>query len=97
MAEYIDRGLFAREVNRLSTNPFNEWDTMGILLLLDTIPSADVQPVVHGHWIEVDEQPYFRKHFHTRVCSVCRKKKDGNWSYCPSCGARMVNDDEHTD
>ena len=46
MADYIDRDLFAKEVNRLSTNPFNEWETMGILMLLDTIPSADVQPVV---------------------------------------------------
>lgn len=57
--------------------------------LINGIPTADVQPVVHGKWIEVDEQPYFRKHFHTKVCSVCRMKKDGNWSYCPNCGSKM--------
>lgn len=95
MAEYINRDLFAREVNRLSTTPFNEWDTMGILLLLDTIPSADVQPVVHGYWKSEDKMfgniPF--------KCSNCgyltRETTDGSvlgkpkFNYCPICGADM--------
>lgn len=82
MADYIDRDLFAREVNRLSTNPFNEWDTMGVLLLLDTIPSADVKPVVRGKWTDNNAcpfcgyQPWFERDIHTL-------------SFCPNCGADL--------
>lgn len=52
------------------------------------IPAADVVPVRHGTWITADEQPYFRKHYHTRVCSECGKRKAGKWLYCPYCGSK---------
>lgn len=93
MAEYINRDLFAREVNRLSTNPFNEWDTMGILLLLDTIPTADVQPVVHGHWIWAEGVHVYGvdsdvQHGSVR-CSACGNCSPHSTNYCGICGARM--------
>ena len=63
---------------------------------LDNIPTADVEPVKHGHWYNRGGR--FR-------CSVCDTKaylKDvggtGGWSheyiqqkspYCPNCGAKM--------
>lgn len=55
------------------------------------MPSADVQPVKHGQWIEVTPK-------HSR-CSVCDTtcliavypiSKGAN--YCPNCGARMDGD-----
>lgn len=52
------------------------------------IPAADVVPVRHGTWIKADEQPYFRKHYHAKVCSECGKRKDGKWLYCPYCGSK---------
>ncbi len=52
------------------------------------IPAADVAPVRHGTWIKADEQPYFRKHYHAKVCSECGKRKDGKWLYCPYCGSK---------
>lgn len=70
------------------------WDKCDAKRRLGDIPAADVKPVVHGNWIKVDEQPYFRKHFHTKVCSVCRMKKDGNRNYCPNCGADMRGIDD---
>lgn len=51
-------------------------------------PQADVVPVRHGTWINADEQPYFRKHYHAKVCSECGKRKDGKWLYCPYCGSK---------
>ena len=51
-------------------------------------PLADVAEVRHGTWIKADEQPYFRKHYHTKVCSECGKRKDGKWLYCPYCGSK---------
>jgi len=59
--------------------------------------NADVAPVRHGRWIEADEQPYFRKNYHTMICSECRKKKNGNWNFCPNCGAKMDEDARHAE
>jgi len=49
-------------------------------------PSAEA---VQGEWQKVEEQPYFRKHYDTVCCSVCRKKGNRKWNFCPNCGARM--------
>lgn len=64
--------------------------------LLDSIPAADVTPVVHGRWIGVDSSfwkpthsgdiPVFRK---TYRCSECRRRTAIAENYCPNCGAKM--------
>lgn len=56
---------------------------------LEELPSADVRENVSGEWQKVDEQPYFRKHFHKVCCSVCRKQGYDYWNFCPNCGAEM--------
>lgn len=56
------------------------------------MPTADVRDNVRGEWQKVDEQPYFRKHFHKVCCSVCRKQGYDYWNYCPNCGADMRGD-----
>lgn len=52
---------------------------------LRNAPTADVAPVVHGHW-SLDEQE--KAH-----CSACGIKRDARtqigWNYCPHCGAKM--------
>lgn len=53
---------------------------------INALPSADA---VQGEWQKVEEQPYFRKHYDTVCCSVCRKKGNRKWNFCPNCGARM--------
>ena len=55
------------------------------------IPSADVEPVRHGRWIEVDESE------NTYECSVCNEPwtliegtpLDNEMLRCPKCGAIM--------
>lgn len=59
-----------------------------VLLAIKQQPTADVVPVRRGTWIKADEQPYFRKHYHAKVCSECGKRKDGKWLYCPYCGSK---------
>lgn len=67
------------------------------LLQLDMIPVADVDPVVHGYWINTP--PYravngsYKK---GQECSVCNAYyvSDGNTPYsnhpyCAECGAKM--------
>lgn len=62
----------------------------GVMAILETIPAADVAPVVHGEWMR-----YSRTLWH--YCSVCLEdalmsKSTGTEvlsSFCPSCGAMM--------
>ena len=55
-------------------------------------PTAGVRENVRGEWQKVDEQPYFRQHFHKVCCSVCRKQGYDYWNFCPNCGAEMRGD-----
>lgn len=69
----------------------DEYPTALIHALIDDVPAEDVQPVVHGRWIQ-DCDYHFR-------CSICGDRwivSDGNpldvangWRFCPYCGARM--------
>ena len=92
MTEYITK-LQAfqafEKAERLSTG-FSRLNFFGHFSLeLATIPTADVAPVAHGHWIESDHGSY--------LCSVCGEDwtlNDGtpdenDMNYCPRCGARM--------
>lgn len=88
MADYIDR----QEV--IETLAFYREDPDGIdhaLNSIKNIPSADVQPVKHGQWIDGDYRCV------TAVCSNCNRLRLGNGAksamrlalYCEKCGARM--------
>ena len=55
--------------------------------VIDAVPTADVAPVKHGHWIY--------ENFYTH-CSVCGKMaiydkygQEVESDYCPRCGAKM--------
>ena len=51
---------------------------------IDKIPTADVAPVVHAHWI-------IYTHTMGKVfqCSNCMEVVNQKWDYCPYCGAKM--------
>lgn len=63
---------------------------------VDEIPTADVAPVIHGHWIYKGDNHYGLNDWsHKFECSVCgrevklhRKKDIAEFPYC-HCGARM--------
>ena len=79
MAEYIER----EEVIDKLTMLFPLLKKRTIKNILKAVPTADVQPVVHGHWKMHD------------ICSVCDDLNEFQTNYCPNCGARMdeVEDD----
>ena len=76
MTEYIKR----EEVKKLININFS-----GLLAAIDTIPAADVAPVVHGRWVP----------FHSEIagdiqyCSACEIGFSAKTNYCPRCGAKM--------
>ena len=55
------------------------------LRIVETAPTADVEPVRHGRWILVHEE--------LSECSVCGMIRNIRtqfaWAYCPNCGAKM--------
>lgn len=50
---------------------------------IESIPAADVRPVVRGKWVD---EPIKGVKYH---CSVCQGRFDYTWHFCPNCGADM--------
>lgn len=55
-----------------------------IVEMLEKAETADVKPVVHGHW---EERTWLIGY--TNVCSKCNEYSGTKHNYCPNCGARM--------
>lgn len=95
MAEYIERSVAIAKLTALEVTEPNATMADAKRVLAD-IPAADVAPVVHGRWIEREDQMldiYY-------TCSACNEdfyiEQTGDpvkdlftYTYCPSCGAKM--------
>ena len=59
-----------------------------IIDMLNRMPVVDAVPIRHGKWIDITES-------HIGTCSLCgdRWGSVDMMNYCPSCGARMVEDE----
>ena len=62
---------------------------------IDVLPRADVEPVVHAHWIhkplETDGDLWL---YH---CSICSNLTARPRAYCAECGAKMEEEVEYYD
>ena len=60
---------------------------------IEGIPPADVQPVVHGEWVDggVDGVGACGIEYRYNKCSVCGYEYSFpmKYKFCPNCGARM--------
>jgi hypothetical protein len=81
MAEYIDRKEFIKAVKDIPM-----WGSVAVMFA-DSIPTADVAPVVHGWWETSSDRP------DSLICSVCKcgfdMWKHDPHNYFPNCGVRM--------
>lgn len=81
--------------HRIFVQNMNDIDCKTIL----EMPEADVEPVRHGRWIEVDESE------NTYECSVCNEPwtliegtpLDNEMLRCPKCGAKMDEEENKDD
>lgn len=97
--EYIERGAFidfidAGHLRYATEKVFSEND---LVKMISKQPAADVEPVVHGEWLN------FVGDYVTAECSVCGECYDPSdyndkehfdmfkqlCKYCPNCGAKM--------
>lgn len=92
MAKYIDQSAAIARLTHLEVTMPNATMTDAKRALADMFP-ADVAPVVHGRWIERDDD-WFATYYDCSVCGESWVPIDGtleqnNVKYCPSCGAKM--------
>ena len=85
MAEYIEREAVIDLITRRYENP--EICTQEI----NSIPAADVAPVVHGRWEYIPQTLNTLSRFRCPFCGwwSLDPSIDGTYNYCPNCGAKM--------
>ena len=107
MARYIDADKVIEALQEefefeptLCTEDENKWFKRGIKCAIrnvDRIPTADVEEVKHGKWIEKEE--IYGDVYYT--CSNCNNDwttidgtpQENFMNYCPHCGAKMDGGD----
>lgn len=58
---------------------------------IDNIPTANVQEVKHGKWVEngLEEKEGEVMYIRCFRCSECNGKVNEKFKFCPHCGAKM--------
>lgn len=91
MAEYIDKTKLIADgwvLNR--TYPYDERTMVYETMEITDIPSADVAPVVHGHWVNVRVSARGDSAADCNQCgTTVHTSFSDNVNFCPNCGARM--------
>ena len=96
MADYITKESVHTMVRHLTKFAWRSpaWDerrvtvdTDDVHFGVDKIPSADVAPVVHGRWIQVDETKC--RCSHCDIIALIALYPHGDKNFCPNCGANM--------
>lgn len=111
MAEFIERKALREAFENADADVVEEYEDgtcdwgfghQNILEVINSVPAADVAPVRHGRWLDVQETDMYVPDLKltatktAETCSVCRARIGfiGAKLYlfdaiCPSCGARM--------
>lgn len=103
MAEYIERAAAIEAFENGDLDVMEVFDVVGravgfslpnVRVTLQSVPAADVAPVVHGQWDDSGRYAFPSGDVAVR-CTNCgcalteREYHRNNWNYCPVCGAKM--------
>ena len=93
MNDLIRRSELKQLINSLSSHWLCEWDTLGVLAAVDSIPAVDAVEVVRGKWrFEIGDGKTCVDGW---VCTNCNCGFHTNvpyfegFDFCPNCGADM--------
>jgi len=93
--------ILRQDVFKLTTKKNSIWDAVtdasdrGLTEIINSIPAADVRPVVHGDWQgEADGYADGELVYDMWSCSACGAyfeewDERPPWNFCPNCGADM--------
>ncbi len=99
MAEYIERESVEKFIENGLNNPNKKkafgHDAIEIMAEVHYMPAADVAPVRHGRWNDINPTVLNPGVHWVCRCSLCGCPQDYKHNYCPNCGARMGKEDEH--
>ena len=90
MKEYIEREA---AIETVSTMALVVDERLMIIRRINTLPSADVKPVVHAHWFHEETAIWDS----ILTCSACGSQHacGGRMlKFCPNCGATMDESEE---
>lgn len=98
MAEYIKREAAIKAIEKadytLIANDADSCKADYLREIIESVPAADVVPVVHGEWV----RPHWRNSNFCYDCSVCGNEvmhQEYRWRdkkiypICPWCGSKM--------
>lgn len=91
MAEYIEREALVAKIRNhgiLGSGYSYEEQENDVISTIESIPAADVAPVVHGRWEDIRFLTTGDGRVRVGNCSSC-KSIERVRNYCPECGARM--------
>lgn len=101
MKEYIERAVALDAAQRAFSDQECDCEVMpDVFRALQEVPAADVAEVRHGRWDASDRYKFLDGSTCIR-CTECgaalhlEEYQKYHWHYCPNCGARMDEEDEH--
>ena len=98
MARYIDADALEFNIFLLASKMTEHGQKAmnNAIELIRAMPTADVQPVIHGHWISkalwVDKQGTKHEKLMCNLCGFTHEFLDDHtaqYRYCTQCGAKM--------
>lgn len=100
MSDYIEREAalaYPIRKDKCDRKHANKHFILGIesvIEFVEDLPAADVAPVEHGHWNDIN--PAVLKPGISWVCrcSLCGCPQDYKHNYCPNCGCCMLGGGE---
>lgn len=103
MAEYIEREATVKAFCEQCSDYVDgkcTYEGACEVCIIATVPTADVQPIRRGRWIDIHEYCKMNGYIPSGVavyywCSECMNEQEKISDFCPCCGARM--DGEHNE
>lgn len=91
MSDLISRSALLKSIWEVSTSPLNEWDTIGVLNIVNKQPTVEAKEVVHGEWKEATPKGVHSWSKGYARCSACDETIWSGWemNFCPNCGCDM--------
>ena len=93
--DYIEREAILNDIQNFITQikdiegSLAYYTFMAMVDKIKSVPAADVAPVIHATWSLESDEEMSDFMFKLVICSVCGKKANHTYPYCPHCGARM--------